>query len=111
MRHAGLAKPVSVSGFTVTGADAGNYLLAQPAGLSADVTPRPLPIAGVIAGNKVFDGNAVAVLDDTLASIPDVIGGDDVTLVSAGSTATFDNATRATASRSPRSAIPSAART
>ncbi|OYO28983.1 S-layer family protein, partial [Janthinobacterium sp. PC23-8] len=53
---AGTAKPVTVSGYALAGADAGNYALRQPQGLSADiadtavqvpppavVTPPPLP--------------------------------------------------------------------
>src|SRR6185503_10288681 len=34
----GIAKPVTVTGFILGGADAGNYTLTQPAGLTADIT-------------------------------------------------------------------------
>src|SRR6185503_8684055 len=34
----GVAKPVTATGFTLGGADAGNYTLTQPAGLTADIT-------------------------------------------------------------------------
>ena len=32
-------KPVSVSGYTLSGADAGNYTLVEPSGLTANITP------------------------------------------------------------------------
>lgn len=35
---------VNVSGFALTGTDAANYSLAQPSGLTADITPAPLTI-------------------------------------------------------------------
>ncbi|MFS6826941.1 beta strand repeat-containing protein [Cyanobium sp. ATX-6F1] len=40
--NAGLAKPVAVSGFVISGPDAANYTLLQPGGLTADITIRPL---------------------------------------------------------------------
>ncbi|MFO1476152.1 MAG: YDG domain-containing protein [Verrucomicrobiota bacterium] len=50
----GTAKPVAVAGFSLSGADAVNYLLTQPAGLSADilalVTPTLAPDAVVKTG-------------------------------------------------------------
>ena len=47
----GVAKPVAVIGYALTGADAGNYLLLQPAGLTATINndaalvPAPLVLA------------------------------------------------------------------
>src|SRR5207248_1082497 len=37
-KNVGVAKPVTAAGFTLSGIDAGNYTLSQPAGLSADIT-------------------------------------------------------------------------
>ncbi len=43
--NAGIGIAVTASGFTIGGADAGNYTLAgDPAGLSADITPKSLTI-------------------------------------------------------------------
>ena len=42
--NVGVAKSVAVTGFTLTGPDAGNYLLVQPTGLTADITARPLTV-------------------------------------------------------------------
>ena len=36
--------PVTVSGYALTGADAGNYTLTQPAGLTADILPLVTPV-------------------------------------------------------------------
>jgi filamentous hemagglutinin family protein len=42
--NAGKAKPVTVQGIALTGADAGNYALQAPSALAADITPAPLTI-------------------------------------------------------------------
>ena len=44
--NVGLGKPVTVMGFTIGGADAGNYMLTQPAGLTADITAAALVVNG-----------------------------------------------------------------
>ena len=49
----GMAKPVTVMGFTLAGADAGNYMLTQPIGLTADITGAGVSLVvnrGVITG-------------------------------------------------------------
>jgi hypothetical protein len=40
----GNGKSVTVSGFTLGGADAANYTVVQPAGLTAAITPVPAPV-------------------------------------------------------------------
>ena len=42
--NAGTAKPVTVTGKTLTGAQAGNYTLTQPGGLTASITPAALTV-------------------------------------------------------------------
>ena len=39
-KNVGIGKSVLVSGFSLTGTDAGNYLLVPPSGLTANITPR-----------------------------------------------------------------------
>jgi hypothetical protein len=76
-KNVGTAKPVTVSGLALAGADAGNYLLLQPSGLQGDITPRPLPVAGVSAAAKVYDATLTATLSGTAAVAPfagDVLG-------------------------------------
>ena len=51
---------------TLGGANASNYTVTLPTGLSADITAKPLTITGITADNKVFDGTTNA----TLSGIP-----------------------------------------
>jgi hypothetical protein len=44
-KNVGTAKPVTVAGLALSGPDAGNYKVAPPTGLAADITPAPLTIA------------------------------------------------------------------
>ncbi len=82
-------KPVTVSGYTIGGADVANYTLTQPAGLMANITAKPLAITGLTANNKVYDRLATATLGGT-ADIPGVISGDAVTLGGAPSASFAD---------------------
>ena len=82
-------KPVTVSGYTIGGADVANYTLTQPAGLMANITAKPLTITGLTANNKVYDRLATATLSGT-ADIPGVISGDAVTLGGAPSASFAD---------------------
>jgi hypothetical protein len=88
-KNVGTAKPVSVGGYTITGTDSGNYSLAQPTGLSADITQAPLSVIGVTAKNKVYDGTATAMLYGT-ALLGGVISGDTVNLSTTGVAGIFD---------------------
>ncbi len=76
-------KPVA-PGYTLTGADAGNYTIAS--NLTANITP--LAITGSIkAADKVYDGNATASI--TERSLAGVLAEDKVTYT--GGTATFSD--------------------
>jgi hypothetical protein len=70
---------------TLGGADAANYVLTLPSGLSADITPKALTLTGAVAQNKVFDGNTTATITGTLSG---VIAPDVVTLTLSGTFAT-----------------------
>lgn len=80
-KNAGNTKPVSVTGYTLAGADAGNYTLALPVVLSADIAPASVTISGAEAQDKTFDGNTNAVIIGTLSG---VISPDAVTLIGTG---------------------------
>ncbi|MBT9504673.1 MAG: caspase family protein, partial [Burkholderiaceae bacterium] len=69
-KNVGSAKPVSLSGLTLGGADAGNYVLALPVGLNADITPAPLALTGLTAANKVYDAGTAANLNGTAQIVP-----------------------------------------
>jgi mucin-19 len=72
-------KSVVVSGYTVIGADAANYLLVQPTGVTANITPLTLTLGGLTATDKVYDGSTTASVTGSLAG---VIAGDTVGLAS-----------------------------
>lgn len=63
-KNVGLGKPVTISGLTLEGVDAGNYSLAQPV-ITGDITTKPLTVAA-IGINKIYDGtpNATVGLED-----------------------------------------------
>ena len=82
-KNAGSNKPVTVTGYTLTGTDAGNYVLVEPAGLSANITPANLLVTGLTTGNKVYDGTAGATLGGTAAV--SALGSDSVSLTGTGS--------------------------
>jgi hypothetical protein len=72
-------KSVAITGYTVIGADAGNYLLVQPTGVTANITPLTLTLNGLIASDKVYDGTVSAAVTATLNG---VLSGDNVSLAS-----------------------------
>jgi filamentous hemagglutinin family protein len=84
-KNVGSAKAVTVTGFGLTGADAGNYLVVQPTGLTADITPAALTIS-TSAVNKVYDGTTTAA-GSAIVTSGSVFAGDALT----GATFAFDN--------------------
>ncbi|WP_354296007.1 YDG domain-containing protein [Sphingomonas sp. 1185] len=85
-KNVGSGKRVSVSGFSISGADAGNYLLVQPTGLMANITPATLSVVGVRAANKTYDANTLASLSGGAVT---AFVGDAVTLVTIGASGNF----------------------
>jgi hypothetical protein len=69
-KNVGNAKAIGVSGISLTGADAGNYVLVSTSAVAyGDVTARTLTV-GATASNKVYDGGvsaAVSYADDRLS--------------------------------------------
>ncbi|WP_312418407.1 beta strand repeat-containing protein, partial [Shinella sp.] len=86
-KNVGTSKPVTVSGYTLSGTDAGNYNLIMPT-LSADIARANLALSGISAANKIYDGTDAATLFGTAGVTP--YGSDIVSLIGSGS-ATFDN--------------------
>src|SRR5439155_1569808 len=58
-KNVGSAKPVFVTGITVTGPDAGNYAYKNEANTAADIGYRNLNVV-FSGGNKVYDGITLA---------------------------------------------------
>jgi hypothetical protein len=76
-KNVGANKEIGAGTVVLSGADAGNYLLVQPSGLKADITPRTLHVtaAGI---DKVYDGTTAA----SVVLADDRIGGDALTVSS-----------------------------
>ena len=74
---AGTAKAVTVTGYSLGGANAANYTLVQPSSLTANISAKPLTVTGTTTG-KQYDGSDLAPL--TGATLQGVINGDIVTL-------------------------------
>jgi hypothetical protein len=70
---------------TLSGADASNYTLTQPTGLTANITSLSLTV-NATAGDKVYDRTTDAVI--TVSQINGLLSGDDVTVTGNG---TFNN--------------------
>jgi hypothetical protein len=87
-KNAGTAKPVTYTGgFTLSGADAGNYEL-QPAGtLTGDITRALLQVSGLTAVDKVYDATTIATLSGTATVSP--VPGDEVTIAGTAGSARF----------------------
>ena len=76
-KNVGTGKTVSVSGLSLSGTDAGNYTLILT-GLTADITLADFTVTGLIAYDKVYDGNITAILGGT--PIVTAIGSDIVNI-------------------------------
>jgi hypothetical protein len=66
---------------TLSGAQASNYTVTLPTGLTANISQKALTITSAMASNKVFDGNTTATITGTLSG---VISPDTVTLNGTG---------------------------
>ena len=81
------ATTVSFSGISLTGSEAPNYNLTAHAVASHSITPKPITISGITAGDKVYDKNDVASLDysgiDWVATVG-MISGDDLSVSATG---------------------------
>ena len=80
----GTNKPITTSGFVLTGADAMDYTLEQPTGLAASITPLLLTVTAT-GVNKVYNGSTAA----TVVLSDNAIPGDSLTVTSTNS---FQNA-------------------
>ncbi|MFA6127810.1 MAG: YDG domain-containing protein [Bacteroidales bacterium] len=71
----GNGKAITVTGYTLTGTASGNYSLAQPAGLTANITEKGLTITGLTGVNRFYNGTTTATTTGT-AALAGVVSGD-----------------------------------
>ena len=79
---------VTVSGQSLTGAQASNYSLTEPT-TTANITQQNLTVTCITANDKVYDGTTAATLNTGGATLVGVIAGDTVTLNTASAVGTF----------------------
>ncbi len=71
---------VTASGFTLSGAAASNYRMAQPTGLAADITPKSLSAAIISTPTKIYNGDAGGLIDSTGFSLTGFAGSESATI-------------------------------
>ncbi|ESQ81528.1 hypothetical protein AEAC466_21250 [Asticcacaulis sp. AC466] len=82
-KNVGTNKSVIISGSGgLTGADAGNYQLAPPTGLTVDVTQKTLTIAGSSVTGKTYDGTRTASV--TSGTLSGMIGSETLSVSASG---------------------------
>ncbi len=79
---------ITVSNAVITGPGAGGYEIVYVSGSMA-VTPKVITISGVTADNKVYDGDTTATIVTTSAELQGVVNGDQVSLFTGESSASF----------------------
>jgi hypothetical protein len=77
-----IAKWVSISGVTLTGADAGNYQTDNGATVTATITPKSLTVSGTEVADKPEDGNTSAKV--TVGSLVGLVGQEQLWVTAAG---------------------------
>ncbi|MGC1548286.1 MAG: YDG domain-containing protein, partial [Rhodanobacter sp.] len=87
--NAGNNIAVGVSGFSLIGSKANDYILVAPTNLTANITPKALTVSGVTAGNKVYDGTSADTLNVGSATLNGVVGSDNISLLTGSSTGIF----------------------
>jgi hypothetical protein len=82
---------VTVSGNTLSGAQASDYVLAanEQSGLTATIIPFTLTVTGITATGRPYDNDTDAMIDTTDAAA-NFFSGDATTLVTSGAGGTFD---------------------
>lgn len=85
-KNAGVAKPVTLAGLSLGGADAANYALVDASNATVTITPRSLTPTGITATNRVVDGTTSVQVDASNAAVLGVLPGDVVVLDGSGAT-------------------------
>jgi filamentous hemagglutinin family protein len=90
--NVGTGLPVTASGFTISGTQAGNYNLMQPTGLFANITAKSITVTGITAENKPYDATNTATLDTAAAALNGVFAQDTANVdLSTIGTGVFNN--------------------
>ena len=87
-KNVGNTKAITITGNSLSGADAANYNVGQQMGLTADVTTKTLTVSGLTTNDKVYDSTTDAGTIDTAGLVLTGLVAGDIVAVSA--TGTFD---------------------
>ncbi|MDB5946242.1 MAG: hypothetical protein JWQ33_1268, partial [Ramlibacter sp.] len=79
-KNVGAGKAVSISGASLAGADAGNYVLSGPATTTAAITPKPVDISLGGAVSKEYDATTGASLASTQYALNGLVPSDLVSV-------------------------------
>jgi trimeric autotransporter adhesin len=71
---------VAASGFALTGTNASNYVLTEPTGLTANITPAPLTVALIGNPSKPYNGTTTAALFTDNFSITGFVPGEGASI-------------------------------
>jgi len=82
----GSNKPVTASGFSISGGQSGNYTLSQPTGLTANITQAMLNLASV---SKMYDATTAATGAGVSYALSGIQGSDNVFVNTAGLSGTY----------------------
>ncbi len=88
-KNVGTGKTVTFTGFALTGAQKDNYLLSQPADVTANITAVSVTIIAS-SSDKVYDGTRNAAISNKDLAIVGVLDGDTVEIDLTNAVATFD---------------------
>ena len=85
-KNVGSSKSVSYTGFTLSGADAGNYSLtaAGIASSTASITAKAISVSGITAADKVYDGTTSATVNSDKAIFSGMIADDALAALASG---------------------------
>ena len=86
--NVGTGISITVSGYTLSGTQAGNYSLTQPVGLTADIIAREITVSGAVASDKTYDGTTTASISG--GTLSGVQGAEAITLSATGTFAQAD---------------------
>jgi hypothetical protein len=81
-KNVGIGKSVTVTGYSITGADAANYSLTQPTGVNVDISAKTLTVSGADATDRVY--NALTTVTVSGGSLVGVETDDTVDLTDSG---------------------------
>jgi len=90
-KNVGPGKTVSLSGVSLSGTDAANYIIGAAATDTADITVKSLSISGfAVASGKTYDATTTATISNT-GFLSGLVSGDTVNYVTTSAAANYAN--------------------